>query len=84
MSPIVDGFKREYRGQLNVVYVSMDREDGRELAKQRGVVGTPTLLFLDSEGNQVNMLRGAFPPSVIEQAIKDLLTREKNIAVAND
>ncbi len=73
MSPIVDGFKRKYRGRLNVVYVSMDRADGKELAKGYGIVGTPTLLFLDGEGNQVNMLRGAFPSSIIEQAIKDLL-----------
>ena len=82
MSPIVDGFKREYKGQLNVVYVSMDQTEGRESAKQYGVVGTPTLLFLDSNGNQVNMLRGAFPPSVIEQAIEDLLAQEKD-AVGN-
>ena len=58
-----------------MVYVSMDREKGQELAKQYGVIGTPTLLFLDSEDNQVNMLRGAFPSSIIEQAIEDLLAR---------
>jgi thioredoxin-related protein len=72
----VDGLKREYRGRLNVVYVSMDRADGKELAKEHGIVGTPTLLLLDSEGNQVNVLRGALPPPLIEQAIADLVAQE--------
>lgn len=76
MSPIVDGLKREYRGRLNVVYVSMDRADGKELAKRYGIVGTPTILLLDSEGNQVNVLRGVFPLPTIERAIKDLLAQE--------
>jgi thioredoxin-related protein len=72
----VDGLKREYRGRLNVVYVSMDQADGKELAKEYGIIGTPTLLLLDSDGNQVNVLRGALPPPLIKQAIADLVTQE--------
>jgi len=75
MTPIVDGLKRQYRGQLNVVYVSMDRTAGKEQAKEYGIVGTPTLLLLDSEGNQVSVLRGSPAPAQIEQAIEDLLAR---------
>ena len=75
MTPIVDGLKRKYRGQLNVVYVSMDRTVGKEQAEEYGVIGTPTLLLLDSEGNQVSVLRGSLPPAQIEQAIQDLLAR---------
>ena len=71
----MDGLKREYRGRLNVVYVSMDRADGKELAKEHGIVGTPTLLLLDSEGYQVNVLRGALPPTLIEQAVADLVAQ---------
>jgi thioredoxin-related protein len=54
----------------------MDQADGRELAKEYGIIGTPTLLLLDSNGNQVNVLRGALPPPLIEQAIADLVTQE--------
>lgn len=71
----MDGIRREYRGRLDVVYVSIDRSDGKELAREYGVVGTPTILLLDSEGNQVNVLRGSFPPSLVEQAVEDLLAR---------
>ncbi|HID62661.1 MAG TPA: hypothetical protein EYP49_08010 [Anaerolineae bacterium] len=36
-------------------------------------MGTSTFLLLDSEGNQVNILRGALPPPLIEHAIEDLI-----------
>jgi thioredoxin-related protein len=72
----VDGLRREYRGRLNVVYVSMDQANGKELAREYGIIGTPTLLLLDSDSNQVNVLRGALPPPLIEQAITDLITQE--------
>ncbi len=75
MNPIVDGIRQKYRKQLNVVYVSLDRSDGKKLAKQYGVFGTPTFLLLDSEGNQVNILRGSLPLPVLEQAIEDLIAQ---------
>ena len=73
----MDGIRREYRGRLNVVYVSIDRSDGKELAREYGVMGTPTILLLDSEGNQVNVLRGSFPPPLIKQAAEDLLAQQR-------
>jgi len=71
----VDELKHKYRGQINVVYVSVDRSKGKELAREYGVIGTPTILFLDREGNQVNGMRGALSQATIEQAIKKLLAR---------
>jgi thioredoxin-like negative regulator of GroEL len=75
MTPIVDGLRRDYKGQLDVVYAEIDEPDGKELAKQMGVVGTPTILLLDSHGEQVNALRGSFPASLIEQAIQEVLAQ---------
>jgi thioredoxin-like negative regulator of GroEL len=71
----VNGIKREYRGQLVVVYVEIDRGRGKEIAREYGVMGTPTLLFLDSAGNQVDVLRGAMSQSTIERAVEDLLAQ---------
>ena len=76
MTPIVDGIKREYRRRLDVVYVSMDERGGKELAREYGVVGTPTILLLDSEGNQVSVLRGSLAQPLIEQAVEDLVVQE--------
>lgn len=76
MTPIVDGLRRKYRGEIRVIYVSLDQRDGRALAKEHAVVGTPTLLLLDSEGKRVNVLRGSFPSAVLEQALEELLVQE--------
>jgi thioredoxin-like negative regulator of GroEL len=53
----------------------MDRDDGEKLARQHGIIGTPTLLLLDREGRQVDVLRGTLPVSVIDQVVNDLVTR---------
>jgi thioredoxin-related protein len=80
----VDGIKREYRRRLDVVYVSMDERGGKELAREYGVVGTPTILLLDSEGNQVNVLRGSLVQPLIERAVGDLVAQEETIAAGSD
>ena len=79
----MDGIKREYRRRLDVVYVSMDERGGKELAREYGVVGTPTILLLDSEGNQVNVLRGSLVQPLIERAVGDLVAQEETIAAGN-
>ncbi len=71
----MNGIKREYGRQIKIVIVSMDQPQGKKLAKERGVVGTPTILLFDSAGEQVNVLRGSFPPSLVEQSVKDLLAQ---------
>ncbi len=75
MTPSVNGIKRERGRQIKVVFVSMDQAKGKALAKQHGVVGTPTILLLDSVGEQVNVLRGLYPPSLVEQAVEELLAQ---------
>jgi len=71
----VDGIKREYRGRLNVVYLDITRTRGEEMAREYNIMGTPTLLLLDSEGNQVNVLRGWLSKSALERAVDDLLAQ---------
>jgi len=71
----VDGIKRRYGRQIQVIYVSMDQQKGKEIAKEHQIVGTPTILLLDRDGNQVNILRGSLPPPLIEQAVVELLAK---------
>ena len=75
MNPIVDGIEQKYKRHIDVVYVSVDEPDGKELAREYGVMGTPTFLLLDSDGTQVNILRGSLPAPVIEKAIEDLIAQ---------
>ena len=75
MNPIVDGIEQKYKKHIDLVYVSVDETDGKELAREYGVMGTPTFLLLDSDGTQVNILRGSLPAPVIEKAIEDLIAQ---------
>lgn len=74
----MNGIRRRYRSQLKVVVVDIDQQSGRELARQYGVVGTPTLVFLDRQGRPVQTLRGSFPAATLEQAVVDLLAAESS------
>jgi thiol-disulfide isomerase/thioredoxin len=75
MNPIVDGIEQKYKRHIDLVYVSVDEAEGKELAREYGVIGTPTFLLLDSEGTQVSVLRGSLPAPVIEKAIEDLIAQ---------
>lgn len=76
MTPIVNGIRSDYRWKLNLVYASVEQQSGQDLARQYGIYGYPIFLFLDSEGNKVNVIRGAVPRVVLEKAIDDLLAEE--------
>jgi len=75
MAPIVDGLRRKYGRQVDFVYVNVSEEGGERIGRQHGIIATPTLLLLDSDGHQMNVLRGTLPESVIEQAIVDLVAQ---------
>lgn len=75
MTPVVDEIRRKYGRRVDFVYVDVGRDEGEKLGREHGVIGTPTLLLLDSEGRQVNVLRGTLPTPVIEQAVKDLVAQ---------
>jgi len=74
----VNGIEREYSRRLNVIYVSMDEDEGLEVARELGVVGTPTILLLDEEGLIINSLRGVVADVQLEQAVEAALTRNSN------
>lgn len=72
----MNGIRRRYRSQLRVIIVDMDQQSGKELARQHGVTGTPTLVFLDRQDRPVQVLRGAFAPATVEQVVVDLLAAD--------
>jgi thiol-disulfide isomerase/thioredoxin len=75
MTPVVDEIRRKYKSRVDFVYVNVSRDEGEKLGREHRIISTPTLLLLDREGRQVNVLRGTLPTSVIEQAVKDLTAK---------
>ena len=71
----MNGIEREYRAQLNVVYVSMDEQEGVDVARDLGIMGTPTILLLDEKGEQVNVIRGVPAETQVIQLIEALIDR---------
>jgi hypothetical protein len=55
MTPIVDEIGQKYGRQLDVVYAEVDQRQGQDLAKRHGIIGYPTILLLDSEGERAGL-----------------------------
>lgn len=50
--------------------VDCEKGEGPGIAKQYGVSGYPTLLFLDTDGNLVNKIVGATAPAAFLEKVK--------------
>jgi thioredoxin-like negative regulator of GroEL len=76
MTPVVDEIRSNYRGELQVVYATLEQEKGKELADQYGIVGFPVILLLDNEGERVSRMQGVVPQPALEQAVEKLIRPE--------
>jgi thioredoxin-related protein len=76
MNPIVNEVEKSYGRRINFVYVELSELNGKELAREEGVMGTPTFLFLDSDGERVYLIQGVQQRPVLEQRLDDLLAEE--------
>lgn len=76
MTPVVEELEGKYGRQLNVVYAEVDQQQGKDLARKHGIIGYPTILLLDSNGEQVGVLRGVVPLPSLEKALDGLLQKE--------
>ncbi len=76
MNPIVDEVKKSYDRRMNFVFVEMHTAEGKTEARKEGVMGTPTFLMLNGEGERVYMLQGVYPRAVLEQHLDEVLARE--------
>jgi thiol-disulfide isomerase/thioredoxin len=78
MNPIVNEVKNEYDDRVNFEFVDLSTADGKRRGKKEGVMGTPTFLLLNSEGERVYMIQGVYPRSVLNQQIDELLAQEQS------
>lgn len=73
MTPIVDEVRDAYRSRLRVVYATIDEPEGKELAHRYGIIGYPTMLLLNSDDDEVGVLRGVVPKTALVKMIDELL-----------
>jgi thioredoxin-like negative regulator of GroEL len=75
MAPIVDGLGQQYRGQVAVQRVNATAGDGPTLMRRYRILGHPTLLIFDRQGQEVKRLMGPQPVEVVEEILQEILNR---------
>jgi len=74
MAPIIRAMTATCAGEgLAVRKIDVSRRDGRPLAAQFGVRGTPTLVFVDDDGQEVSRLVGASDLETVHGSIAVLM-----------
>jgi thioredoxin-related protein len=68
--PIVDGIEAEYTGKLVVLHVNVQDSAGKELAHTYTVLGTPTFIFFDAQGQELWRSVGTINPDQVAQSLK--------------
>ena len=70
MAPILDMFKKKYKGKLNVLFVHVQEEP--ILASRYGVQSIPVQIFFDKNGIEVYRHVGFLPQNEIEKRLSDI------------
>jgi thioredoxin-like negative regulator of GroEL len=73
MEPIVDSLGKKYRGDFSIKRINVDKSQGKKLAREYGIVGQPTYILFDSDGEQVRKLMGAQSAETFEREIERIL-----------
>ncbi len=76
----IETLKPLYTNQVNFVDInatSLDKKT-QEDVEMYGVSVVPTIIFLDSNKNQIKKIEGFYPKSTIEKHIKELINGQTN------
>jgi len=69
MEPIVNGVKREFRGELRVIQVNIQDPRGRELAERYQFEFTPTFIFFNGDGDEVWRMVGRLDADRLRESL---------------
>jgi len=70
MQPIMEDIKKEYKGQVEVIFYDVWTEQGRPYAMKYGIRVIPTQIFLDSTGKEYFRHEGYFPKEELVKILK--------------
>ena len=77
MAPIVDGLEQEYGGQIAVQRINADKGDGPAIMRKYKILGHPTLLIFDGQGQEVQRLVGPQPVHDLEILLQEVLNAQR-------
>lgn len=70
MQPIMEEIKKEYAGQVEVVFYDVWTNEGRPYAAKYKIKLIPTQVFLDKDGNEYFRHVGFFPKEELVKILK--------------
>lgn len=76
MNPIVDGLEKEYGREFKIVRVDIDEQQGKQLAREHGLIGQPAYVLFDKSGTTVRRLMGAQTAETFERDIEWILAQD--------
>lgn len=77
MAPVVDRLEQRYASHLRIVRLNSDSRYEQRLAREYGVIGHPTFIFLDRSGEEGRRLMGAHTAETFEREIERIVARPK-------
>jgi thioredoxin-like negative regulator of GroEL len=74
MEPVVDRLEQEFEGEIEFRLLNFDHdEDAAAEGDRFGVRYVPTFVFLDSDGEQVDLVVGALPEADLRSKLESIL-----------
>lgn len=73
MEPIVDGLEETYGDEFKIVRINIDKSDGVKLAREHGIIGQPSYIFFDWEGEEIRRMAGPQFTEVMAREIERIL-----------
>ncbi len=70
--PIVDGIEREHKQQLTVIRLNVQDPAGEALLERYEFRFTPTFIFFDGAGDEIQRWLGAIDSAEVRQLMQDL------------
>lgn len=70
MQPIMDEIKKEYKGQVKVIFYDVWTPEGRSYAAKYKIKLIPTQVFLDKDGKEYFRHVGFFPKEELVKVLK--------------
>lgn len=70
MQPIMEEIKKEYKGQVKVIFYDVWTREGKPYAYKYKIRLIPTQVFLDKDGKEYFRHRGFFPKEELVKVLK--------------
>ena len=69
----MDGLEEQYQGRLAVQRIDANRGDGPEIVRERNILGHPTILLLNQNGDEIGRLLGPQTTEGLVASVEQLL-----------